>query len=390
MNNFRSLALIPIFTFFTMFSSLEASPVFAKQYEMKCSACHVNLPPMLNDTGMKFLRNGFRFSQSDTTTYERTSSADKEKQIYPVAAFLSGVYSSELEKTYPQAILFLTGSLTETTSLFAGLKLGIIDKNPEETDEKELTTQEEKNKLMIMGAKVYLQYNLDDKSEQVIRAGIVTPTTPFGNIRKATEHALVSNLQAYKSPLSIASTKPIVGGEYSYLHNEKTLFYVAAGMKPGSSPGQEIAAGVGYKTDGGFKYGAIYQKIMGYDDNISASLPQTGVYDPDLRVGNRDTLIIQLEKDFGLCYINSSIVYKKDDWYKDDYYGVENGITFPFWDTDSLRFIANIDKDNRVAVAGTYSKFISDILILSASAEKIETEIYKDNIFEFTVSYVLY
>lgn len=388
MKNYIRLGLFIVGMIFTTTSSLQASPAFAKQYDMQCASCHVSLPPMLNSTGMKFLRNGFRFSKSDETAYSRMMSDDEDKQYYPVAGFLSAVYSSELDKLYPQAIIFLTGSITQDVSLFAGMRLGIIDKNPEDTDSKQLDDKKKSTSLMMMGAKIYAQYNLDDKGEQVVRAGIVTPTTPFGNVRKATEHALSSNMQAYKTPLSVASTKPLVGAEYSYLLDDKTLFYVAAGMLPGKTPGKEIAAGIGYKTDFGLKYGVIYQKIMGYDDNLTATIPTSGIWDPELRLANRDTVILPIEKDFGICNYNVSFVYKTDDYYVDDFYGVENGLTFPLFGTDAFRLIANIDNEQRKAYSGTYSMFINSMYIISLSAERVDTDIYKENIFDFTASWV--
>jgi len=41
--------------------NLEANPVFARQYDMACSACHSQVPA-LNDMGLGFVRNGFRTS----------------------------------------------------------------------------------------------------------------------------------------------------------------------------------------------------------------------------------------------------------------------------------------------------------------------------------------
>lgn len=41
-------------------ASLKATPQFARQYQLDCSYCHV-APPRLNDRGLAFLVNGYRF-----------------------------------------------------------------------------------------------------------------------------------------------------------------------------------------------------------------------------------------------------------------------------------------------------------------------------------------
>jgi len=41
----------------------EAIPYFARKYNQRCSACH-SLPPLLNEAGMRFVANGYRFQQS--------------------------------------------------------------------------------------------------------------------------------------------------------------------------------------------------------------------------------------------------------------------------------------------------------------------------------------
>ena len=47
---------------FGISTQVQATPVFASQYNMNCNACH-SMMPTLNKTGLKFLRNGFRFSK---------------------------------------------------------------------------------------------------------------------------------------------------------------------------------------------------------------------------------------------------------------------------------------------------------------------------------------
>lgn len=55
-----------------MFSELaNATTIFTRQYDMKCHACHVGVPPTLNNTGNEFLRNGMHFSENEMTTLRR-------------------------------------------------------------------------------------------------------------------------------------------------------------------------------------------------------------------------------------------------------------------------------------------------------------------------------
>ncbi len=66
--------------------SLQATTIFARQYDMQCVACHVGVPPTLNSTGMTFLRNGMRFSKDDQTTLQQA--LKDEDALMPVNVFL--------------------------------------------------------------------------------------------------------------------------------------------------------------------------------------------------------------------------------------------------------------------------------------------------------------
>lgn len=46
-------------------NSVDATPAYARRYDTKCETCHYPVPPRLNNTGMLFLRYGFRLPDAD-------------------------------------------------------------------------------------------------------------------------------------------------------------------------------------------------------------------------------------------------------------------------------------------------------------------------------------
>ena len=84
----RSLLLSLFVIIFIALPQAEATPVFAKQYNLKCAHCH-SMMPTLNKTGLQFLRNGFRFSKEDETVLKQFIEAkDNESRNLPIHALL--------------------------------------------------------------------------------------------------------------------------------------------------------------------------------------------------------------------------------------------------------------------------------------------------------------
>ncbi|MFK5970065.1 MAG: hypothetical protein QM487_08125 [Candidatus Marithrix sp.] len=61
MSNIPNSLKISIILVLLLFQSISvnATPVFARQYSLQCVTCHTR-QPVLNEFGMMFLRNGFR------------------------------------------------------------------------------------------------------------------------------------------------------------------------------------------------------------------------------------------------------------------------------------------------------------------------------------------
>ncbi|MCK5359769.1 MAG: hypothetical protein KAJ95_04040, partial [Gammaproteobacteria bacterium] len=53
----------------TLTTQAYASPAFARQYDTMCETCHTKTPA-LNNTGLEFVRKGFRFTQEEATAIE--------------------------------------------------------------------------------------------------------------------------------------------------------------------------------------------------------------------------------------------------------------------------------------------------------------------------------
>jgi hypothetical protein len=99
----KAVAALLIGTFVTiallvMVPSGKAIPAFSRKYQTSCTTCHNNYPE-LNDFGLAFKKNGFKFPKDDETFVKQDpvmlgSKAQKE-------AFPSAVYPGEIPGTIP-------------------------------------------------------------------------------------------------------------------------------------------------------------------------------------------------------------------------------------------------------------------------------------------------
>jgi hypothetical protein len=91
------------FVLLTMVPSGKAIPAFSRKYQTSCTTCHNNYPE-LNDFGLAFKKNGFKFPTDDDTFVKQEpvllgSKAQKE-------AFPEAVYPGEIPGTIPIAFRY--------------------------------------------------------------------------------------------------------------------------------------------------------------------------------------------------------------------------------------------------------------------------------------------
>src|ERR1700739_2279844 len=89
---------IVLFALLVMVPSGKAIPAFSRKYGTSCTTCHNNYPE-LNDFGLAFKKNGFKFPKDDETFVKQDpvmlgSKAQKE-------AFPGAVYPGEIPGTIP-------------------------------------------------------------------------------------------------------------------------------------------------------------------------------------------------------------------------------------------------------------------------------------------------
>ncbi len=397
----NSLKISIILVLLLFLQSVNATPVFARQYSLQCVTCHTR-QPALNEFGMMFLRNGFRLSKDEITALDKSSA--NEDRHYPVGAVVGLNYDSD-DKFQTETKLFLTGSLTKTLSFY-----GII---------KEISNNSGQNSPEFFddkGSRYYLQYNPQGNTH-VLRAGLLSPLTQLGNVKRAGALAGLNSDEAiqgsnkYKSPLQNSGVEKVRGFDYSYLRNN-ILFGIAygntinisnsnsgnhtgtgnsnglsfgddgelsSGNNSGSGSGNNSGSGssgnnsdddynfvasVGYTTRSGYKLGLIYNRFK-------------------TKGNNQYSFILPFENNFNSFRFNSSLVYKNSSA-ENDYYGLENAFTIPLKSSEFIKVIVNADIDeeenNNYGYSLSYSKMFGNMFMLTLTTVGIETNYENDAI----------
>jgi len=151
-----------------------ATPEFAREYSVDCTTCHTMIPT-LNETGKSFLRNGFRFSSEDKTTLKKIISPDKgESRPIPLSVMLNANYDTNSEDYQSKVKLYTGGTITKNLSFFGMTKDTFNTNN--NNDNQDFFSQK--------SSRVYGQLNFGE-DKHVIRVGLISPLTQFGNILKA-------------------------------------------------------------------------------------------------------------------------------------------------------------------------------------------------------------
>lgn len=364
----------------TLLSDLvNATPIVARQYELKCNACHVGVPPTLNKTGQEFLRNGMRFSPSDTTTLK--SFLSKKKRLLPVGFFVGGltksvevdrqtprgIMSQTKEVTNPMLTLFMGGSLSENFSTFIGARFAYSKKDPDSSE----------RTLNLIKRKAYLQYN--QGRNHIFRAGILYPYPETSE-----NSGLSDNPDLFISPIDRLNLKPLYGVEYSYFMDSGLMMRIAGGVVGKSNDERTILTQLGYSGEN-FSLSAILTQF-----NATHSPQEIANYSPsEIILGERTSLMIPFEYDFGYGYLNVTGVFEKNDRVKTgDYYGLESSITTPIFETGNLRFIYTTDNEDKKGYALKYSHIIFDHLFINANLAKFKTNTSDFESFSFGINFV--
>jgi hypothetical protein len=393
--------ILAVFTMLLIAVESNATPIFAEQYKMKCNGCHT-LTPTLNKTGLRFLRNGFRFSKDDPSWLSGFLDANSsENRLLPVHGLVGINMDSKSRKQMEKVNVYMGGSMTDTISLYTVAR----------------STYNLKRNHNLFGettTRGFMQWN-PQGNKHVVKLGWMAPLTMFSNAdRVLMDNALMGSglmkrapksakkptwaktppkpkkpgpdatpqqkkkyqmmampKQPYKLPVPYTGIGLVKGLEYSYLYNDQALFLVNYGI-PTAPPfadddeDNELTAGVELKDVGGYSIGLIYShQELG---NISS-----------------DSYILPIEKHFfgDQFLFQTSFVYKDSDQYDEPYYGSQTTFTYQLDPDSQLRTILSVDKDEAketgTGIAVTYSKSWKDKYLLHLTGARHKGEVFDES-----------
>lgn len=363
----------------TLSVSAEATAVFARQYDMKCSSCHIGLPPALNATGQQFYRNGFKFSGSDKTTID----AAGDGEVVPLSVFLGVRYKNgegtrnvqytagpkngqkdsitkEVDETDPTFKIMSAGSINKNLSYFAGAKFAYMD---DANGDKKFTMEDRK---------IYLMYNSDDTAS-VSRVGSLSPYALLGNIKRSVEASGISS-DLHITPLVRAGAmNRVFGFDYSYKSTNGFGVLASAGTitENTTDEGQFIGdqrmsyvLGLDYYNDSDFRASFIATHVASID---------TTVYSSDL---DRTVFMIPVEYSMDdKIFFNVATVYeaRNNTAGTDGYLGVEAAVHYEFMENALVRAIISTDDEESKTYAFKYAQMFNDNIMLGINVAKTET-----------------
>jgi len=369
---------------FGLTTYVQATPIFASKYNLKCKTCHT-LTPTLNKTGLMFLRNGFRFSKNDKTMIEAFLDANSSTdRVLPIHGLVGTNIDTKNRNDIEKLNLYFGGSVSETLSIYAVTRSTF--------------NQPVDHKLFAeSNSRAFVQWN-PKGDKHVIKVGWVDPLGMFSNLNRTLmdnalmgsgllkkapksilkpewvhknpppppgEDATASEIKAYNLaimpkqpyllPVAYAGTGFVKGIEYSYLYDNKALFLFNYGIP--SSPryadndDTELTVGIELKDFSGYNFGLLYmhQKIA----NIET-----------------DSYILPIEKEFlsGDMLFQQSFVYKDTNQFENPYYGSQTTLTYQIDDESQLRAILAFDQDEaeefNSGYSLTYSKSWNDRILV--------------------------
>jgi len=382
--------------------SLQATPIFAAQYKMKCNGCH-SMIPTLNKTGLSFLRNGFRFSAQDETIASKFLDANSSKErLLPIKGLFGVNVDSKNRSDVEKLNLYFGGSMTDTVSVY-GVTRSTYNKPVDH------------NLFGETNSRAFVQWN-PDGNKHVLKLGWMDPLTMFSNLDRtlmdnalmgsglmkkapksvvkpdwaqqpilppapsadataqeiAAYNMLIMPKQTYTLPVAYAGVGLVKGVEYSYLYDDKVLFLVNYGIPTAQTfanddTDTDLTTGVELKDLKGFNVGLIYNHT---------------------ELGNiaTDGYILPIEKEFfdGQLMVQQSFVYKESDQFEDPYYGSQTTFTYQLDDSSQLRGIASVDQDeaqkSNKGYSVTYSKSWADKYLIHLTGARHKGDVFDESI----------
>jgi hypothetical protein len=406
----KNLFILLFAIFFLALTQANANPTFSAKYNMKCSSCHSMLPT-LNARGLKFMRDGFRFSKDETTTLEGFIKADSQKmrtQYLPIRALVGFNINSKTRKEVDKLNLYSGGTLTDTLSFYAITRSNYNAKHNHklfgESASRAFLQWNPKNnehvvKLGWMDPLMAVS-NLSNRTlmdSGLIKAGLMkkapkseikpswamTPPKPKKPAPDATPQEkkkyemMIMPKQVYKTPVPYAGFGLVKGLEYSYLYNNKALFLVNYGIPTAEGfadddEDRQFTAAVELQNINGFNIGLVYlHKELG---NIEY-----------------DSYVLPIEKYFmgEQLLFRTNFVYKDSNQYENDYYGNQTSFTYGIDEDTHVRVIYAIDKDEaeetNTGLSFTYSKLWKDRFILHLTGARHKGAVFDESVAKFSL-----
>ena len=367
----------------TLTTQAYASPAFARQYDTMCETCHTKTPA-LNNTGLEFVRKGFRFTQEEATAIELMLAKDGNKRKIPLALIVGAGYSSNKEEASVGAKIFLTGSITKNLSFFGVTKEGLVNSD---NDNMKFFNEE--------SSRAFLQYNLGT-TENVFVGGLFAPLSQYSNIRRASAGSGLQDAKPeglpgflkYKTPLQKSKVERLKGLQYSYQAKNNMQFSLAYGEQVNASArdeekftnvdqiygslakgdGSGSGTGAGSGSGGGSADGSgpAYNADETGNSLIASlrfDLPseyQLGLIYNSFEDAGKDaySVLLPFQKNFKKVNVNSTVVYTNSDA-KGTYYGWENVAIYSLGKMTFAKGIANFGKDENDSSEQGYHLSIS-------------------------------
>ncbi len=412
----KRVLLLLLAIIFSLNSQLEANPTFSAKYGMKCGTCHSMLPT-LNKTGLKFLRNGFRFDQNETTTLDGFINAKSQKERtknLPITALVGFNINSKVRSDVDKLILYSGGTLTKDLSFYALTRSNYNAPHAHKLFEEP-------------ASRAFLQYNIGG-DKHVFKLGWMDPLMGISNLnnrtlmdsglvkaglmKKAPKSAIkpswekpkpkpkkpapdasaqeikkykmkIMPKQPYKSPVPYAGFGLLKGVEYSYLLDNKALFLVNYGIPTAESfadndKDTQLTAAIELQDVDGYNFGAVFlHKELG---NIDI-----------------DSYIIPIEKYFmnEKLLLRTNFVYKDSSQYEEPYYGSQSSFTYLLDDSSQIRAIYNVDRDeakhSNIGMSVTYSKqFWDDRFVMHVTGARHKGAVFDESVAKFSFYMFLY
>ncbi len=378
------LFLTLLFTTFFLYGKSYSIPTFAREYQVDCIACHTNIP-QLNEVGERFLRNGFRFSKNDIVLFQEFIKSEEKKRFEPISIMVGFSYADKdnAGNLSMGTKLYLAGTITDTLSLFASTKQDFNYKG-----ENVINMFKEQSSIF------YIQFAPDEPTH-LFRLGLMSPLTEFGNIQKSFADSGLVGIRLkpsggiYKTPLQSAGVSNIKGIEYSIMPTDKFMFLISAGkltIQPGGTQTTSITTTTTSKKNKSLLTNILeenpdwdnYQILTGVKFLSGTGYSLSFILNKNKNNGTENnSYLLSFERNVFPIYLTSVIAYVDNDK-KDNYYGIQNAITYAITQNDYIRTIISIGKYEAKDTDYGYSLLYSKIFKILGFT----------SIFHFVISYV--